>query len=207
MPAEQCGKCGESFVDPGGSGGARVPCPKCGSTSRAHSLSSHVSISVTSTANLTVISYPQSLLNIASGLIAQRQFGISIVVCHMACEVAVSRAMAAAFSSSHLSHLEDAIGEFSNGYNVAHDKNRKLFDALTGNKLGELTFWPKFKESATRRNSIIHESYIANEADAVATRTVTELLVRRIGPWEDERSGTSVTHSSATAVTLSATRE
>lgn len=159
-----CGSCGVAIV--GEDSVQRKPCPQCGSLTRAFSLEGHVSVHLTATAELTVVTYPQTLLAACKGLIDDGQYGISVVVAHMACEVSVERALSTAFASKGLQYLEDPVLDFLNGYNLGNDRNRKLYTALTSDSIEQQAFWPAFKESATRRNNIVHGGKVVGQEDA-----------------------------------------
>ncbi len=153
-----CGSCGCLITDedPSGEPALRKPCPQCGSLARAFSLEIHATVHVSVSAEGTVVTYPQTLLGTCKGLIEDGQFGISVVVAHMACEVSVERALTAAFSAKGIEYLEDPVREFLNGYNLANGRNRKLYTALTDEHIEQQPFWQAFTESATRRNRLVH---------------------------------------------------
>lgn len=164
----QCASCGSVIAgeSPNGDPVEKKPCPQCGSLARAFSLQAHCTVHVTATAEATVITYPQTLLAACQGLINDGQHGISVVVAHMACEVAVERSLSAAFAAKGLQYLEDPVLEFLNGYNLANDRNRKLYSALSGDNIEQQPFWLQFKASAARRNNIVHGSASATKAEA-----------------------------------------
>jgi hypothetical protein len=62
--------------------------------------------------------------------------------------------------------LEDPVTNFFNGCNLAHDRVRKLYIALTGDEVQKATFWPKFKASASLRHRIIHDGALAGKTEA-----------------------------------------
>jgi hypothetical protein len=163
-----CGNCGVAIVGEAADGNPahRKPCPQCGSLARASSVAASAVCHATATAELTVITYPQKLLTECKDLIDRGQYGISVVVAHMACEVAAERALSAAFASKGLQHLEEPVLDFLNGYNLGNDRNRKLYTALTGDSIEQEPFWPAFKESSTRRNNVVHGSKIVDQAEA-----------------------------------------
>jgi hypothetical protein len=163
-----CGTCGKlitdepSNVDPA----LREPCPSCGALNRKVSLSAHVVCHATVSAELSVTTYPQTLLLTARDLLDRGQFGISVVVAHMACEVATERSLSEAFVGKALEYLEEPVLGFLNGYNLASDRNRKLYAALTGDTIEQQPFWKEFKASSTRRNAIIHQGKIVGKDEA-----------------------------------------
>jgi hypothetical protein len=103
-----------------------------------------------------VITYPQALLIMARKLIDEGQFGLAVIICHLACEVATERALSQAFARRGIADVEDAVEAFLNGYSLRNDRNRQLYTALTGDDIAQQPFWPKFTASARRRNDIVH---------------------------------------------------
>jgi hypothetical protein len=118
-------------------------------------------------ADPTVITYPQRLLALARKLIDDGEFGVAVVVAHIACEIAVARSLSEAFVARGIPYLEDSVTDFFSGYSLANDRLRKFYTALTGDEVEKTAFWSKFKESAKRRNKVAH-------SDATATVTKTE---------------------------------
>lgn len=174
-----CGMCGCVIADEATNGDPtlRRPCPQCNSLARAISLEAHATNHSSGSAELTVVTYPQTLLATCRYLIDDGQYGISVVVAHMACEISVERALSTAFALKGLQYLEDPVLDFLNGYNLAFERNRKLYTALTGDRIELQTFWSAFKESATRRNKIIHGGSHIVQAEAESSyRAASELI-------------------------------
>jgi hypothetical protein len=119
---------------------------------------------------------------LSKGLIDDGQFEISVVVAHMAREVSTERALSAAFASKGLQYLEEPVLDFLNGYNLANDRNRNLYTALTADHIERQTFWPEFKESATRRNKIVHSSGRVSQADAERSYRAASAFVSHLNP-------------------------
>jgi hypothetical protein len=113
-----------------------------------------------------LLSYPRVLMNVARSLIDQDQFTIAVVVAHMACEVATEQMLSQSFSTKGLEYLKDSVTEFLNGYSLLNNRNRKFYVALTGDEVHKAAFWSKFKESAKRRNKIMHEGLTVDKAEA-----------------------------------------
>ena len=175
----RCGQCGSLIPDesPSALAAERLACPACGSTSRAHSLEASVTVRVTATAQLDVVTYPSALLSTSRSLIDAGQYGIGVVVAHMACEVAAERCLTTAFTAKGVQYLEDAITDMMNGYNLGNDRNRTFYTALTGDAIETLWFWRDFKESAARRNKVIHRGAIVGQAEAEASYNAAAALV------------------------------
>jgi len=113
-----------------------------------------------------VITYPQQLLNFARKLIDDGQFSIAAVVCHIACEIATERSLSEAFARKCIQDLKEPVVDLLNGYNLSNEKTRKLYAVLTGDEIQQKPFWQKFKESATRRNKIIHGGTVVDKVKA-----------------------------------------
>jgi hypothetical protein len=164
-----CAKCGQPIIDesPSSDPENRKPCPNCGSLARAFSVHVQGAIALSgSVAQAELITYPQTLLSTARNLMNDGQFSISVVVAHMACEIATERTLSQAFAKNNIQYLEESITDFLNGYNLASDRNRKLYTSLTGDEIQNQPFWQQFKESAKRRNEIVHQGKIAKKAEA-----------------------------------------
>ena len=113
-----------------------------------------------------VLTYPRRLLTIGRSLIDQGEPSIAVVVAHMACEVATERRLSEAFVTKGVQYLKDAVtGSFS-GYSLRNNRIRGLYIALTGDKVQLTPFWSKFKNSAKRRNRIIHEGHTVGATEA-----------------------------------------
>jgi hypothetical protein len=175
-----CGKCGEPIVgeSPSGDPAQRRPCPNCGSTARNFSVEAHMTSSANVTVQAEVVTYPQNLLSLTRTLINEGRFSIAVIVAHMACEIAAERSLSEAFATKGLQYLEASVDDLLNGYNLANERIRKLYTALTGDEVQTTAFWHKLKESAQRRNNIIHGGIVAGKAEAEESyNTAADLVV------------------------------
>jgi hypothetical protein len=175
------GQCGEPIVDEHLSGDPtqRRPCAKCGSTARDSSGHARALASGNATVQAEVVTYPQNLLSLARTLIDEGRFDIAVIVAHMACEIATERSMSEAFVTKG-QYLETSVDELLNGYNLANDRVRKLYTALAGDEVHTEAFWQKFKDSARRRNNIIHGGTLVGKAEAEESYKATAALVAHL---------------------------
>ncbi len=176
-----CNNCGTTITSEplGGELAQRKPCPQCGSIARRFSLqveTGHVSL-VGGSVTLTVITYPETLLTAAQSLIASGEFSIAVVVAHMASEISAERALSRAFTAKSIGYLERSVEDLLPGYNLANDRVRNLYNAVTGEQIEEQSFWQAFKESATRRNQAVHEGRIVTKGEAEASYKAASDLV------------------------------
>lgn len=178
-----CGQCGEPITGevPGLELAERKPCPKCGSTSSTYGVEiPPMTISSPVTVQATVITYPHKLLTLARRLIDDGEFGIAVVVGHMACEIATLRMLSEAFVGRGIPYLEDSVTDVLSGYNLANNRIRKLYTALTGDEVEKATFWQKFKQSAERRNKIAHSAVTVTNAEAEESYAAAKDLVAHL---------------------------
>ena len=124
--------------------------------------------------------YPNKLLAVAEQLIKADEFSISIVVAHIACEVATDRAFAHAYRTRGLEYLEDAVEDLLPGNNLATEKTRKLYTALTGDEVEQQEFWRRFKDSVKRRNQVSHGGAVMNRHEAEESLDVARKLVAHL---------------------------
>lgn len=163
-----CSKCGQVITDetPSADPAQGKLCPKCSASTHTVGLSVKMGVTIGAKGSMGITTYPQKLLEICEGLINDGQYSISVVVAHMACEVATERKLSAAFASRGLQYLEDSVLNFLNGYNLANDWIRKLYTSLTNDHIEQQPFWQNFCDSASRRNKIIHGGKIIGQVES-----------------------------------------
>jgi hypothetical protein len=143
----------------------------------------HLSSAVTDTPAPTEVhaSYPQILLAQARRFIDADHFGMGIVLAHTACEVATEQAMSQAFSTKGIQSLEDAVMRFLNGYNLATDRIRALYTALTDDNI---TLPSGFNASSQRRNRIVHGGAAGTKQEAEESYIACSDVVIHILRWQ-----------------------
>ncbi len=134
-------------------------------------------ILVGESATVVVITYPEALLTTAQGLIASGEFSIAVVVAHMACEISAERALSRTFAAKGIEYLEESVEDLLPGYNLANDRVRNLYNAVSGDQIQKQSFWQAFKESATRRNQAVHKGRIVTKGEAEASYKAASDLV------------------------------
>lgn len=67
-----------------------------------------------------------------------------------------------------------------NGYSLANDGNRDLYVAMTGDEVHKAAFWSKFKESADRRNQIMHKGLSVDKAAAEESYQAAEKFIAHL---------------------------
>ncbi len=98
----------------------------------------------------------------------------------MACEISVETALSRAFAEKGIVYLEEPVLAFLSGYNLATERIRKLYNALTGKQPQDQLFWEEFTKSAKRRNKAVHVKLIVIKADAEASYKAASALVAYI---------------------------
>ncbi len=91
-------------------------------------------------------SYSEALLAKSQDLIAKNEFSIAVVVAHMACEIGAERAISQAFMDKGIEFLKEPVFDLLTGYNLANERIRNLYNAVTGNELQKQPFWQAFKD-------------------------------------------------------------
>jgi len=177
-----CAKCGTPIYDesPSGDPKGRKPCPECGSTARNFSLELSAHVAVSAMIKAVVTTYPQALLVAARDLATSGQPSISVVVGHMACEIATERALSRAFEQKGVKYLEKPVYDLLRSYNLANDTTRKLFTALTGDRIHDQDFWESFKESSKLRNRIVHRGETIDKERAQESLTAATAVVEHL---------------------------
>ncbi len=175
-----CNNCGTLITDePGSDITQRKPCPKCGSLDRRFLMKAFRGEFSLKGGNVSFIyiSYPEKLLTAARDLIDKGEFSIAVVVAHMACEISVERALSRSFKAKDIDYLQKPIKDLGFTYNLANDRVRKLYNAVSGDEIQKQSFWEEFKASAERRNDAVHEGKIATTEEAEASFNAASNLV------------------------------
>lgn len=172
IPDDQINECPEQ----------RTPCAKCGSKMRNHHLnagSGHLSLTG-GDVTLTVVRYPEILLQNAKRLFDNCEYAVAVIVAHTACEVAVERIISQSLAQSNIPQVADPIYRLLNSYNLSNSKVRLLFDALTGKKIAEdkQNIWEKYRESVSRRNRAVHAGKQPTRDEAEESLVVTGEMVQ-----------------------------
>ena len=121
--------------------------------------------------------YELSLLSKAQKMHDQHEYGLAVIAAHMACEIAATQAFSRALKSQGLAKLDDPISDFFNGFNLANERNRNLFNAVTNLEIHKRPFWDGFKNSAKVRNEIVHSIRMVHEEESSASLIATTALV------------------------------
>ncbi len=169
-----CRQCGLELID---EGSIREPCNNCGGNERTFNVSATANVNVGTHVNVTVISYPETLLSLSKKLISESQFGVSIVVAHMACEVSTERRIRSIAMKRELEDLLEIVQNSMNGYSLGNRKNLNIYKIFSRDLIQDQKFWASYKNSCSIRNKIIHEGFIASKEDAEKSYNSTSEFV------------------------------
>jgi len=186
MPRDEgdvaCGKCGTVLYGESSSGAAseRKPCPCCGSTTRSFSVRVSSHIKPSGTVQAEVITYPQALLENAKHLITTKQYNDALVIAHMACEIAAERAFAKALAKKRHKTAKETGVDLPTGYNLADERTREQYTAVTGDNIQDQPFWQGFVQFVDLRNQIVHGRKSVSRAEAEASLGAAISLVHHL---------------------------
>lgn len=173
-----CSDCKTEF-DPKSAEANGQPCPTCGSIARDTILEiPSIKLRLKFAAPDVVITYRyEVLLALARTLINEGRHDVSIMVSHIACEVCTELALSRAFAALNVANLEEPVEKMMNGYNLANNRHRDLYNALTGRTIQSESFWSAFTASSNRRNAIMHKGAAATLGEAEQTHKAATDLV------------------------------
>jgi hypothetical protein len=124
--------------------------------------------------------YPLQLLQAAEDMIAQSHYEISVVTSQMACEISVERTLAQFFRNQQLKHLEGPIDDLLPSYNLANEKVRKLYTAVTGDKIQTQFFWIEYKTMVMIRNKAVHAGHRIEKSQAQMVLRVAKSILKHL---------------------------
>ncbi len=117
------------------------------------------------------------LLKKAQELIASGDFSVAVVIAHTATEISAESAISRAFEAKRIEYLKDSVHNLLSGYNLANDRVRRFYNAVTGKQIEQQPFWQAFKDSAELRNKVVHKGGVAMEAEAEASYKAASDLI------------------------------
>ncbi|MGB2713516.1 MAG: hypothetical protein WBC51_05010 [Vicinamibacterales bacterium] len=128
------------------------------------------------------------MLDVAESLVTdQRNAEIVVVTAQMACEIQIELAFAKVMAARSLGDVvAKSILDLLPSRNIANERVRRLYTALSGDSIQHQAFWPAYVELSRLRNRVIHsgaratlqEARAAIEAARELTSHVSALLAR-----------------------------
>jgi hypothetical protein len=146
----------------------RDPCPTCGSILRDIRI-------VVEPARVVLTGYPvelivvrlyTKLLGYSEQLFVSGEHSVAVIVAATACEVVIDRAFAMAFQKKGVSELDEPIGKLIGTNALVREQNRKLYEALTGDQIGQASFWAGYRTLVEHRNAVAHNGKPMTAVDA-----------------------------------------
>jgi hypothetical protein len=124
--------------------------------------------------------YPAELLEAAAEMLTRGRHEVSVVTAQMACEICAERVFRAYFVGRGVTFLEDAVDDLLPSYNLASEKVRTLYVALTGDAIQQQFFWAEYKVVVTLRNKAVHAGSRLQESQAQLVLRVAKLVVKHL---------------------------
>lgn len=113
-----------------------------------------------------ITTYEQQMIRKAEKMHAQGEYGLAVIASHIACEIAATRVFSKSLADQSLDKLDEPLSDLLNGFNLATERNRNLFNAVTRLEVQRQPFWEAFKKSAALRNEIVHTIRLVKEAES-----------------------------------------
>jgi hypothetical protein len=116
--------------------------------------------------------YESILLTAANGAIERGgggDYAIAVVTAQMAAEIVTEQTMRVLLRHRGVEELDEPLEGLLSSYSLANDRLRSVYEALSGDPIAQASFWPAFKEHATRRGAVVHRGQRVTEAEARAS--------------------------------------
>lgn len=132
--------------------------------------------------------YYRRLMGAAERLLRSGDVTPAVIMAFTACEVLVEQAFDELWRSRNLPELAAPVGRALGSNNLANERVRAVYNALSCDQIESQLFWPKFKEFAALRNSLVHGgerqvSAARGQAAFEAARAFQAYIVRRLYPY------------------------
>jgi len=113
-----------------------------------------------------VVPYHKHLINSSKEWIERDEFNVAIVFLQTACEVFTEQVIDAIMQKRSVAWLKEPIDDLFLNYNISNERVRKLYAALTGDRIQDQPFWSDFKQHVELRNKVVHTQYNARKEEA-----------------------------------------
>jgi hypothetical protein len=124
--------------------------------------------------------YPSELLHASRQMMATGRHEVSIVVAQMACEVCAERVLRVVFRQRGLAFLEEAVEDLLPSYNLANDKVRRIYVALTEDPIHQQYFWSEYKTMVALRNKAVHAGSRVQESQAQMVGRIASSMIKHL---------------------------
>ena len=124
--------------------------------------------------------YPAQLLEAAAEMANRGRYEVSVVTAQMACEICTEQVLRSYFASSGAGFLEGAVDDLLPSYNLANEKVRNVYVALTQDQIHQQFFWAEYKTVVSIRNKAVHAGVRVQESQAQLVHRVTKLVVKHL---------------------------
>ncbi len=124
--------------------------------------------------------YPAQLLEAAAEMSARGRHEVSVVTAQMACEICAERVLRAYFNCSGAKFLESAVDDLLPSYNLANDKVRSVYSALTQDQIHQQFFWSEYKTLVSIRNKAVHAGARVQESQSQLVLRTARLVVKHL---------------------------
>jgi hypothetical protein len=128
--------------------------------------------------------YPNQLLDAAREMISRERYEVSVVTAQMACEICTERVLRVYFRAKKVVFLEESIEELLPSYNLANDKVRHIYIALTDDSIHKQFFWAEYKTMVSIRNKAVHSGVRVQESQAQMVLRIASSVVKHLQAME-----------------------
>ncbi len=119
----------------------------------------------------------KALLGTSQQLVDQQQYMAAVVIAQTACETFTEVAINAILREKALDYLDEPISELLPNYNLKNEKVRKLYVALTDDRIQDAPFWAEYTKLVSLRNRVVHRGKKPNKQQAEESlNAATEII-------------------------------
>lgn len=97
------------------------------------------------------------LLNMSKHLISQGHYMSAVVIAQTGCEIFAEVTISTIIKDKGLEYLDQPISQLLPNYNLKNERVRKLYTALSGDRIQDALFWVEYVKMVELRNKIVHK--------------------------------------------------
>jgi hypothetical protein len=122
----------------------------------------------------------RTVIRTAEALIASGYYMSALPILQTACELLTEFVIVATLSESGFNHIREPLDELIPNYNLANERVRKLYVALTKDRIQNQTFWSDYLQMVRLRHQVIHRGKDVSEEQAKWAQSVTLRTIQHL---------------------------
>lgn len=121
-----------------------------------------------------------NLLAAAQSAHEQAHYMEAVILAQTAVELFMEHILGQLYVKRDIEYLKPPFEHLLINYNIGNSKVSGLYIALSGDKVKQAPFWPRFIDHTELRNALVHEGVTATQAQSLASIESVAALIAHV---------------------------